>query len=144
MYKSTHKVKKTFLAVLLSLIALCMSSCVRYVSSYKALNLIANNYRTHSEITFSSLEGRYVFRMKANEGGSEGYIQYFSTLEEGEINVYGDSLGLKQFLFNIKAGETKTDKGIYIERGRTVYIILETVEKSKGAFSFDLILPQFS
>ncbi len=139
-----YRAKKTLCAVLLSLTALCISSCARYVSSYKVLKLIANNYGEQSQVTFTHLDGTYVLKMKAKEGGSEGYVQYFGDLEEGEINVYCDSLGVKEFLVNIKAGETKTDRGTHIERGKTVYIIIETVEKSSGMLSFELVLPTFS
>ena len=95
-----------------------------------------NNTNRHCSAEFYQLDGTCVFKLKKTDGG-EGDLHYIASLEEGEINVYYDIYGTKELLFNLKAGETVDSRGGYIERGKTVYIIIETVETSKGSVRVD-------
>ena len=93
----------------------------------------------HASISFSGFEGTYVMKLKLKGEGQEGSIHCKASLTEGEINVYYDWLGTKELLFNLKAGESIDERLGYIESGRTVYIIVETVTPAKeGKISIDL------
>ena len=130
--------KKLLLFVLCIALLLSATSC-DYVSSYKALMFVRQERGDHATISFSKLEGTYVMKLRMKGEGQEGSIQCKASLGEGEINVYYDSLGVKEFLFNLKAGESIDERLGYIESGRTVYIIVETVTPAKeGKISIDL------
>ena len=130
--------KKLFLFVLCIALLLSATAC-DYVSSYKALMFVRQERGDHATISFSKLEGTYVMKLRMKGEGQEGSIQCKASLEEGEINVYYDSLGVKEFLFNLKAGESIDERRGYFESGRTVYIIVETVTPAKeGKISIDL------
>ena len=130
--------KKLFLLVLCIALLLSATAC-DYVSSYKALMFVRQERGDHATISFSKLEGTYVMKLRMKGEGQEGSIQCTASLEEGEINVYYDSLGVKEFLFNLKGGESIDERLGYIESGRTVYIIVETVTPAKnGKISIDL------
>ena len=124
--------------VLCIALLLSATSC-DYVSSYKALMFVRQERGDHATISFSKLEGTYVIKLRMKGEGQEGSIQCKASLGEGEINVYYDSLGVKEFLFNLKAGESIDERRGYFESGRTVYIIVETVTPAKeGKISVDL------
>ena len=130
--------KKLLLFVLCIALLLSATSC-DYVSSYKALMFVRQEHGDHATISFSKLEGTYVMKLRMKDEGQEGSIQCKASLGEGEINVYYDSLGVKEFLFNLKAGESIDERRGYIESGRTVYVIVETVTPAKeGKISVDL------
>ena len=130
--------KKFLLCLLCVLLVLCATSC-NYVSSYKALMLVRSEMGDHGEISFSRLEGTYVMKLKMKGEGQEGSIHCKASLTEGEMNVYYDSLGVKELLFNLKAGESIDERRGYIESGRTVYIIIETVTPAEeGKIEIDL------
>ena len=132
--------KRIFLIVLCITLMISFASCdFRYVSSYKALMFVRQERGDHATISFSKLEGTYVMKLRMKGEGQEGSIQCKASLGEGEINVYYDSLGVKEFLFNLKAGESIDERRGYFESGRTVYIIVETVTPAKeGKISVDL------
>ena len=131
--------KKILLCFLCLTLLLSVTACSTYVSSYKALMLVRSEMGDHATISFSKLEGTYVMKLKLRGEGQEGSIHCKASLEEGEINVYYDSLGVKEFLFNLKAGESIDERRGYIESGRTVYIIIETVTPAKqGKIEIDL------
>ena len=130
--------KRILLLVLCIALLFSVTSC-NYVSSYKALMLVRMEHGDHGSISFSSLSGTYVMKLRMSGEGQEGSIHCKASLEEGEINVYYDSLGVKEFLFNLKAGESIDERRGYIESGRTVYVIVETVTPAKeGKNSVDL------
>ena len=129
--------KKLLLFVLCIALLLSATSC-DYVSSYKALMFVRQERGDHATISFSKLEGTYVMKLRMKGEGQEGSIQCKASLGEGEINVYYDSLGVKEFLFNLKAGESIDERRGYIESGKTVYIIIETVTPAKGSVEIDL------
>lgn len=131
--------KKILLCFLCLTLLLSVTACSGYVSSYKALMFVRSEMGDHATISFSKLEGTYVMKLKMKGEGQEGSIHCKASLEEGEINVYYDSLGVKEFLFNLKAGESIDERRGYIESGKTVYIIVETVTPAKeGKISIDL------
>jgi thioredoxin-related protein len=132
------EMKRILLLVLCIALLFSVTSC-NYVSSYKALMFVRYEMVDHATISFSRLEGTYVMKLRMKGEGQEGSIHCKASLKEGEINVYYDSLGVKEFLFNLKAGESIDERRGYIESGRTVYIIVETVTPAKeGKISVDL------
>lgn len=131
--------KKLLLFVLCIALLFSATACTPYVSSYKAFMFVRSEMGDHGSISFSSLDGTYVMKLKLRGEGKEGSIQCKASLGEGEINVYYDSLGVKEFLFNLKAGESIDERRGYFESGRTVYIIVETVDTAKeGKIEIDL------
>ena len=128
--------KKILLCFLCVILVFSVSAC-DYVSSYKALMFVRMERGDHGSISFSSLSGTYVMKLRMSGEGQEGSIHCKASLDEGEINVYYDSLGVKEFLFNLKAGESIDERRGYIESG-FVYIIIETVTPAKGSVEIDL------
>lgn len=131
--------RKTLLIVLSLALLLSFTACSGYVSSYKALMFVREEHGDHAKISFSSFEGTYVIKLKMNGEGQEGSIHCVASLEEGEINVYYDTFGTKELLFNLKAGESIDEHLGYVESGKTVSVIVETVSPAKeGKISIDL------
>ena len=130
--------KRILLCLLCVILVFSVTSC-DYVSSYKALMFVREERGDHGSISFSSFEGRYVMKLKMSGVGQEGSIHCKASLSEGEINVYYDALGVKEFLFNLKAGESIDERRGYFESGKTVYIIVETISFAKeGKVEIDL------
>lgn len=123
--------------ILIFVAALLLSACSRHISSYKAKGLKAESSNDHCSVQFQSLEGRYVLQTQKT-GSSEGTISYSIRLEEGEINIYYDALGMKEFLCTAKAGQLLTGNRGYVERGKRIYIIIETVTPAKGSVTIDI------
>ncbi len=131
------KIKKAISLFLAGVMSLGLTACMQYTSSYSARGFHKSNHGSHCEAKFELLSGRYVFNLKSN-GKSEGELRYTATLEEGELNVYYDSIGEKELLCNVKAGEQVENYGGYWESGHTVYVILETVTDCRGEAAVEL------
>ena len=133
------KMKKLLLVLLCFALLISATSCsFRYISSYKALGLVRNEMGDRGSAKFSRLDGTLVLKLKMNGTGLENSIGCKAILDEGEINVYYDIFGVKEFLFNLKAGESIDERRGYIESGHRVYIIIETVTPAKGSVEIDL------
>ena len=117
------------------LITLC--SCNKYTSSYKAIGLVRKQTSHSCDASFHSLEGQLVFKIKKSASG-EGDISYSVQVDKGEIRLYYDIYGAKEELAQVKAGESVDDYGGYVESGKSVYIIIEASEKTKGKISVEL------
>lgn len=131
--------KKILLILVCLTVLFSSTSCdFRYVSSYKALGLVRNEMGDRGSAKFSRLDGTLVLKLKMNGTGLENSIGCKATLDEGEINVYYDIFGVKELLFNLKAGESIDERRGYIESGHRVYIIIETVTPAKGSVEIDL------
>lgn len=129
--------KKGFLMLLSFMTAFSLASCNEYKSSYKAKGFIKQQLREHCQAEFDSLQGMYVFKIyKLSD--CDGTISYSASLEEGELCVYFDSLGSKETLFTLKAGESVEDCGGYYGAS-PVFIILETSGAKGGSVYIDLI-----
>lgn len=125
-----------FVLSLVMLVSLC--SCGKYVSSYSAIGLVKSNTSHSCRVSFLSLEGTMVFKLKKSEIGSEGSISYSVSAEEGEIYLYYDIYGVKEELAHVKAGESITDVSGYVEGGHTVYVIIEATGRAHGKVSVEL------
>ena len=131
--------KKLLLVILCLAVLFSSTSCdFRYVSSYKALGLVRSEIGDRGSVKFGRLDGTVVLKLKMSGTGLENSIGCKATLDEGEINVYYDIFGVKEFLFNLKAGESIDERRGYIESGNRVYIIIETVTPAKGSVEIDL------
>ena len=131
--------KKTLLIFLCLAVLFSSTSCnFRYISSYKALGLVRSEMGERGIAKFGRLDGTLVLKLKMSGKGLENSIGCKAAIEEGEINVYYDAFGVKELLFNLKAGESIDERRGYIESGKTVYIIIETVTPAKGNVEIDL------
>ena len=129
--------KKLFSLIIAATLLLSLCSCGGYVSSYKAIGLVRSQTKHGCETSFYSLKGQLVFKLKKSSG-SEGSISFSVRADEGEIYLYYDNNGSKQQLAHVKAGESITDKGGYVEGGNDVYIIIEAPNGAGGKVSVEL------
>ncbi len=130
--------KKILSWIMILSLLMTLSSCSTYTSSYNAIGLVRNQTSHSCKASFYSLEGELVFKLKKSDVGAEGEISYSIQVEEGEIKLYYDIYGVKEELVTVKAGESIEDKGGYVEGGKTIYIIIEAAEKSRGKVSVEL------
>ena len=130
--------KRFFSLILIFTLILCLCSCGRYVSSYSAVGLIRSQTSHSCEASFYSLKGQLVFKIKSPVSEELCELQCDTEAEEGELIVYYDVDGTKQELTRVKAGEAVDDFEAFVEGGKTVYIIIEAAEKSRGKISVEI------
>ena len=126
------------LCILSALALLCsLAACSTYASHYKAIMFIQEGTNTHCRLSFESLDGTYVHKLKAGKD-SAGTLHVAAQLEEGSILVYCDSTGEKQLLTTVQAGEPAEWYGDEIKNGQSVWIIFETRGAARGRIQVDL------
>lgn len=125
--------KKLLACVLLVSLLLMLCSC----TGYRAIGLVRIETSHGFETSFLSLDGQLQFKVKKTDRGTEGEISYSVQVDEGELRLYYETNGVKQELVTVKAGESVTDKGGYVEGGRTVYVIIEA-NNARGKVSVEL------
>lgn len=113
--------------LLLSLLA-SLCACGKYVSSYSAIGLVRSNTSHSCKASFHKLDGELAFKIKKTDTDGEGDISYTVSADKGEIRLYYDIYGTKEKLAEVKAGESVTSRGGYIESGKDVYIIIEATD----------------
>ena len=113
--------------LLLSLLA-SLCACGKYVSSYSAIGLVRSNTSHSCKASFHKLDGELAFKIKKTDTDGEGDISYTVSADKGEIRLYYDIYGTKEKLAQVKAGESVTSRGGYIESGKDVYIIIEATD----------------
>lgn len=114
--------KVVVLCCLLLSLVLAFSACASYYSSYKAVLLVRSQQEDSTSVSFASLDGRLVQKIKCKEG--QTLLTWSATLEEGSMTVSCDNGDGKNELFTLKGGEPAAFF-INVERG-TIYLILET------------------
>ena len=120
------------------LLALSLTGCGKYVSSYKALGFVHSNTQQAASMSFSSFEGRMVFKLKSK---ALEHLHYTARLATGSAAVYYDIDGTKKELFSVSAGNDVESSVGPIEKGE-LYIIVETDGKCEGGdLSFSLAEP---
>lgn len=131
------KLTVSFLIIIIACVLLLpLSGCIKYASNYKAIAMVQMNTSKKASVTFSSLEGTLVFKLKCRN--SDEQIRYSAKIETGDVKVYYDANGTKTELCTINSGEEKTESAGVLQKG-TVYIIIETTDVAKdGAFSFEI------
>ena len=118
-------------------LALSLCACDGYVSSYNAIGLVRSNTSHSCESSFYKLDGELVYKLKKTDSDTEGDISYTLRADKGEIRLYYDIYGTKEELAHVKAGESVTSRGGYVEAGRQVYIIIEATDAG-GAVTVEL------
>jgi hypothetical protein len=113
--------------LLLSLLA-SLCACGKYISSYSAIGLLRSNTSHSCKASFHKLDGELTFKIKKTDTDGEGDISYTVSADKGEIRLYYDIYGTKEKLAEVKAGESVTSRGGYIESGKDVYIIIEATD----------------
>ena len=115
-------------ALLLSIIILaalaCLSSCSAYSSHYRATILVQSNTSQRASVSFSTLDGRMVFKMKSKDGSAER-MNFSVGLGAGNLKVSVDCAGVKADLLDLKSGDAYSSHLDNIGTG-TVYVIIET------------------
>ena len=104
------------------ILLMVLTACSRYSSHYRAVAFVHSNEKTSAFMSFSSFEGRMVFRLRSS---GDGEISYTAELGSGDVTVYYDAFGTKEKLFSVSEGEKLSSGGGYVGSG-TVYIIVET------------------
>lgn len=130
--------KRVFSLILIFTLIFSLSSCARYTSSYSAVGLVRVQESHSCEASFYSLNGQLVFKIKSPVSEEPCELQCDAEAEEGELVVYYDADGTKQELTRVKAGESVDDLEAHVEGGKTVYIIIEAAEKSRGKISVEI------
>lgn len=138
-----HKEKKMkkgaiiLLAAVLLLSVLCLSSCSKYTSKYKAIGFVHSNSPDSSFMIFHEFEGTMAAKMK-NKNETGGQLVYSAKLETGEITVSCDADGTKSELFTIHSGE-EINSTFTLPASGTVYVIVQTNGKCQnGDLHFDI------
>lgn len=130
------KIISLALAAITLVVAVCLVGCTVYSSSFKATMCVHSNKSNSSYLSFSTFEGKMVFKMKCDDGDQ---IKYYAKLESGDAAVYYDCGGGKTELLKVGAGEEISERGGELSKG-TVYVIVETDGKcSGGDFDFDIV-----
>ena len=130
------KIISLALAAITLAVAVCLVGCSGYSSSFKATMCVHSNKSNSSYLSFSTFEGRMVFKMKCDDGDQ---IKYYSKLESGSATVSYDCGSGKVELFKIGSGDEISARGGDLVKG-TVYVIIETDGKCTGGdFDFDIV-----
>ena len=122
--------------LLVMLLAVRLSGCSRYSSSYHAVGFVHSNESASACMDFFSFDGTMVFKLKC-DAEAEGRLAYTGRLEEGRLQVYYDNGDGKTELFSLDpGGEVRAE--LPLEQGR-VYIIVETDgECRNGGLEFEI------
>ena len=131
---------KRILALFLVVCTLLFAGCSRYINSVTAFGFYHATHKNGGEMSFARLKGRYVFKLKANIESGEGCIAYSVEVTEGDgLTISYDSLGVKEILVEVNGCDSVTGRGGYIEKGNTIYVIVETKGEGfiQGNFSFE-------
>ena len=127
--------KKTVAALLCLILAVSLTGCGKYVSSYKAVGFVHSNEKSSAFMSFISFEGTMVFKLKSSAGAK---LKYTAGLESGKAKVCLDLNGTVTELFSLQSGD-KTDSQQASVAAGTVYIIVETDgECRNGQLRFSL------
>ena len=128
--------KKLVLLALAALTAVLFTGCSRYVSSYRALGLARTGTDGAASMTFSSLDGRMVFRLRS---GPDKRLKYRASLKEGSAKVYLEQNGTKEELFVIGPGGTTEASAGPLRQGE-IWLIVETDSACReGEFRFEIV-----
>lgn len=128
---------KVAVMAMMMVLLMGLTGCDGYVSSFKATMCVTTNTSKHASLSFSTLEGSKVLKMKVNKD-AEGVLEYSGKLGGGSATVYYDDNGTKKELFSIGAGEKVEQTLNDLEQGK-LYVIIETDGKCEnGDFTFEV------
>lgn len=127
---------KIISAIALIAIIFTLNGCDSlYISSYSAKGFKHGKKTNECYASFDELDGTFVFKMKYR--GANNKIYYAADVESGNVNIYYDSIGIKEKLFTAEGGYPIEGNTGYVDRG-TVYIILEAENAKSGSIKVRL------
>ena len=130
--------KRKWVWIVIACLVMClgMAGCSGYVSSYSATVMISENTSNSSSLSFSTMKGSKVLKMRTKEEGKT--LEYSGSLAEGKVTVYYDEDGSKKELFTINGSE-KVESSVTLHAKGRLYVIVETEGKCEsGKFEFDI------
>ena len=131
-----HRMFKGYLILIMMVLCFSLTGCNKYTSHGVATVMIQNNTSDKATVSFSSLDGTDVYKLKVKD--TSDVLKYSGKLDNGSATVYYDNDGTKKELFTVGADE-KVDSSLEALEKGTLYIIIETDGKAEGGdFSFSL------
>ena len=127
--------KKIFAIVLLLSLCLSLVGCDKYYSSYSALASVRSNTADKAYLSFASLNGRMVFKLRPSE---KSVLKYDTELGEGRITVSYDTDGAQKELISLTGEDAKVGDGITVDKGITVYVIVDAESAKNGKITVNL------
>lgn len=126
------KLNRFFIVPFVFLMIVSLTSC----SSYTALGLYTSITSNGYTVKFNMLDGRLEKKMLQTKVDTS--LLYNCKLESGEVNIYFKTPLEKEpiLMCNLKSGDEVSNVFGYITAGHRATIIIETVSKAKGEFSF--------
>ncbi len=127
------KIIKKCVAIMLTIGAvLGLAACGSVpVSRYKGIGIVQSNTSEKCFVSFSSIEGTIVLKLKT-DGKGEGGIHYTASLDEGSVTVSYEYLGVDGELFTINGGESVDEIGGYYDHAKNVLVIIKTDGEARG------------
>ena len=133
---AARKIFKGFTILMMMVLCFSFTGCSKYNSHGVATVIIQNNTSDKATVSFSSLHGTDVYKLKVKD--TSKVLKYSGKLDNGSATVYYDNDGTKKELFTVGADE-KVDSSLETLEKGTLYIIIETDGKCEGGdFSFSL------
>ena len=130
--------KKVLAVAMLLILLFTLSACGDITfNAYVAVGLVKSQTRHSVNVSFHSLKGTMSFKLSRTDAG-EGAINFSIEVEEGEITLYYNSLGVEEELARVTAGQTVKTTGGYVENGRTVTIKIKATKGTRGKVFVDL------
>ena len=129
--------KKSLLLVSAVMLALSLSACSSYISSYAATMMVTSEHSDTASLSFLTFEGKKAFTLN-NSAKTTGEVSYTAELKSGNATVYYDDNGTKTEWFTIGAGD-KLSGSTELDNSSKIHIIIETDGKCEnGSFDFNL------
>ena len=109
--------KRLLIALLLLSLCLSLVGCGRYYSSYSSIASVRSNTADKAYISFMSLNGRMVFKLRPSE---RSVLTYEAELSEGSVTVSYDIDGTLTELITLSDTDTRVGDGITVDKDLTV------------------------
>jgi len=127
--------KRLLIALLLLSLCLSLVGCDRYYSSYSSIASVRSNTADKAYISFMSLNGRMVFKLRPSE---RSVLAYEAELSEGSVTVSYDIDGTLTELITLSDTDTRVGDGITVDKDLTVYIVVDAEDAKNGKITVSL------
>ena len=127
--------KRLLIALLLLSLCLSLVGCDRYYSSYSSIASVRSNTNDKAYISFMSLSGRMVFKLRPSE---RSVLTYEAELSEGSVTVSYDIDGTLTELITLSDTDTRVGDGITVDKDLTVYIVVDAEDAKNGKITVSL------
>lgn len=127
--------KRLLIALLLLSLCLSLVGCGRYYSSYSSIASVRSNTADKAYISFMSLSGRMVFKLRPSE---RSVLTYEAELSEGSVTVSYDIDGTLTELITLSDTDTRVGDGITVDKDLTVYIVVDAEDAKNGKITVSL------